>query len=156
MTRQAFIGISMDRMSLQILLWFYSLLWVDALIWFAFVVRGYIRQTWLAAINQSIWHYSMRSITQVTLLKFRKRIYCFNWHTLMISLGSWYFMVNVEPSGWTSRVGYFLQYVVLLIFVTTARLAVKLRSWRKNPAAQLELPPSSKEAGFDMLEYIVN
>ena len=65
-------------------------------------------------------------------------------------------MVNVEPSGWTSRVGYFLQYVVLLTFVTTARLAVKLRSWSKNRAAQLELPLSCKEADFDMLEQIVN
>ena len=33
---------------------------------------------------------------------------------------------------------------------------MKLRSWSKNRAAQLELPLSCKEADFDMLEQIVN
>ena len=41
-------------------------------------------------------------------------------------------MVNVEPSGWTSNVGYFLQYVDRLIFVTTARLALKFRACPEN------------------------
>ena len=71
--------------------------------------------------------------------------------TLIISLGSWYLTVMVEPSGRTTNVGYFLQYVFLFIFVTTARLALRFRMCVKNT---LELETKDDFPQFHSMELI--